>query len=92
MIKSFGDKQTQMLFMGRRVKKFVNFERQALRRLEFLEAADSLEDLQNFKSNRLHRLTGKLKDYWSISINDQFRIIFKWIDQNAYDVQIVDYH
>lgn len=63
-----------------------------MRKLAYLNAAVSLPDLQIPPSNRLHQLQGKLKNYYSISINMQWRIIFLWKDGNAFEVEIIDYH
>jgi proteic killer suppression protein len=62
------------------------------RRLQSLNAAASLDDLRSFRGNRLHELVGDRKGQWSISVNDQFRICFKWSDGSAEDVEFVDYH
>ncbi len=57
-----------------------------------IHAAKDVVDLRIPPGNRLHKLKGDLKDFWAVRINDQWRIIFKWIDNNAHDVQIIDYH
>lgn len=62
------------------------------RRLQALDAATSLDDLRAFRGNRLHELVGDRKDQWSISVNDQFRICFRWSEAGADDVEFVDYH
>lgn len=64
----------------------------ALRKLFIIHAAIDLKDLMVPPSNRLHKLKGDLKDYWSISVNDQWRLIFRWVDSEASDIQLVDYH
>lgn len=92
MIKSFGDKQTERLFSDARVRQFQGIARQAKRKLESVHAAARLEDLAVPPANRLERLRGRLKAFHSIRINDQWRLIFRWIDNNAHDVSIVDYH
>ena len=92
MIRSFGDKRTAALFQDQFVRQFQGFARAAKRKLEAVNAASRLEDLMVPPSNRLERLKGDLKSYHSIRINDQWRVIFKWIDGEADDVQIVDYH
>ena len=91
MIASFGDKDTEKLARGIRVRRFVSFERVALRKLRQLQVSASLDDLRCPPGNRLESLTGNLKGWHSIRINDQFRIIFQWQDGNAEHVQIVDY-
>lgn len=92
MIRSFGDKLTEALFRDERVRQFAGFARVAKRKLEALNAANQLEDLTIPPSNRLEKLKGELKDFHSIRINDQWRVIFKWINGEPHDVQVVDYH
>ena len=92
MIRSFGDKPTEALFRDERVRQFAGFARVVKRKLEALNAASRLEDLTVPPSNRLEKLKGDLKEFYSIRINDQWRVIFKWIQGDAYDVRIVDYH
>lgn len=92
MIKSFGDRRTERLFLDHVVKDFRGFARRAKRKLEALHAASRLADLRVPPSNRLEKLKGGLKAYHSIRINDQWRVIFKWIDGHAHEVRIVDYH
>jgi len=69
-----------------------NLVKRALRRLEYVDLATSLDDLRVPPSNRLHRLKGDRAGQHSISINDQWRICFRFIDGDAYDVEITDYH
>jgi len=92
VIRSFGDKQTQSLFADEIVREFEGVARRAKRKLEALNAASRLEDLQVPPSNRLEKLKGHLKDFHSIRVNDQWRVIFKWEGGDAYEVRIVDYH
>ena len=92
MIESFKCADTQALHQGRRVARFVNFERVALRKLRQLDIAARLEDLRIPPQNRLEALKGDRKDQHSIRINDQWRACFVWRDGNAHDVEIVDYH
>jgi len=92
MIRSFGDKRTEALFHDELVRRFQGFARPAKRKLEALNAASRLEDLMVPPSNRLEKLKGDLKEFHSIRINDQWRVIFKWIDGEPYEVRIVDYH
>jgi addiction module HigA family antidote len=92
MIRSFGDKQTEALFRDEVVRQFQSFVRPAKRKLEAINAASRLEDLKVPRANRLEKLKGDLKDFYSIRINDQWRVIFKWVDGEARDVRIVDYH
>ena len=92
MIRSFGDKQTEALFSDEAVRRFQGFARVAKRKLEALNASHRLEDMMVPPSNRLEKLKGNLKDFYSIRVNDQWRVIFKWIDGEPHQVQIVDYH
>lgn len=95
MIRSFKDKETELVFRGFFPRNCqVLFKKTALRKLIMLDASESLNDLRIPPSNHLERLSGDLKDKWSIRINDQFRIIFKIgnSDSDYYDVEIVDYH
>ena len=92
MIRSFGDKPTAVLFRDERVRPFAGFARAAKRKLEAVNAASRLDDLLIPPSNRLEKLKGDLKDFHSIRINDQWRVIFKWIEGEPHEVRIVDYH
>jgi toxin HigB-1 len=92
MIRTFGDKQTEALFRDEVVLQFQSFVRTAKRKLEAINAASRLEDLKVPPANRLEKLRGNLKDFYSVRINDQWRVIFKWVDGEARDVRIVDYH
>jgi toxin HigB-1 len=92
MIRSFGDKRTQALFDDQVVRDFESIARRAKRKLEAIHAAIRLEDLTVPPSNRLEKLRGKLREFHSVRINDQWRVILRWRDGDAFDVQIVDYH
>jgi toxin HigB-1 len=92
MIRSFGDKATEALFRDERVRQFEGSARRAKRKLESVNAASRLEDLATPRSNQLEKLKGDLKEFYSIRINDQWRVIFKWLNGEAYEVQVVDYH
>ncbi len=92
MIRSFGDKRTAALFRDDQVRQFAGIARAAKRKLEALNAASRLGDLTIPPSTRLEKLKGDLKDYHSIRINDQWRVIFKWINGEPHGVRIVDYH
>jgi len=93
MIRSFRDKDTQRVFNRERVRKLGSeVQRIAQRRLVILDAADALNDLRFPPGNRLEKLTGDRKGEYSIRINDQWRICFRWRSPDAYDVEIVDYH
>jgi len=91
MIKSFKCKETEKLFNRKFVKKFSGIERQAVKKLDRLDAAPTLGALSGFTGNRLEVLKGDRKEQYSIRINDQYRICFKWQD-GAADIEIVDYH
>lgn len=92
MIRSFGDEQTEALFADEFVRQFQGVARSAKRKLEALNAAARLEDLKVPPSNRLEKLKGDLRDFHSIRVNDQWRVIFKWHADDAHEVRIVDYH
>lgn len=92
MTKSFACKDTEKLFNGQRVRRFQSFERQALKRLMVLHAAPSLNALMLNPGNMFHALEEKRKGQYSIRINKQWRVCFKWHDGNAFEVEIVDYH
>ena len=92
MIKSFVDRQTKAIYEGKWVKRFQSFHEQAERRLQILDSAISLNDLKKLPSNRFEVLKGNRKGQYSIRINKQWRICFRWQDNEVYDVEIVDYH
>ena len=92
MIRSFADKKTEALFRDERVKEFQGIARAAKRKLEMLDAASRLDDLKVPPGNRLQALSGDLSGFHSIRINDQWRLVFVWRDDGAYEVEIVDYH
>ncbi len=93
MILSFGSKDTQTIWNGERVKKIPNeIQEVGRRKLRMLNNSQNLNDLQIPPSNKLERLKGGLKDFYSIRINNQWRIIFKWFSGNASEVEIIDYH
>lgn len=92
MIESFRCADTEALSNGRKVRRFINFERSALRKLRQLQVAEKLSDLKVPPGNRLERLKGQRKGQYSIRINDRFRLCFRWTSAGASDVEIVDYH
>lgn len=92
MIRTFADKNTEALFNGVRVRRFVNIEKPARRKLEYLDAAAVLEDLRVPPGNRLEALKGDRSGQHSIRVNDQFRICFRWVNGDACDVEICDCH
>jgi toxin HigB-1 len=91
-IKSFVCRDTEALFALEVVARFANIERPALRKLKQLDLARRLEDLRAPPGNRLEPLKGGRAGTWSIRINDQFRLCFRWTGTDAEDVEIVDYH
>ncbi len=92
MIRNFRCRDTQRLAKGYRVRRFRAFERVAQRKLAQLEAAATLDFLRAPPGNRLEALAGDRRGQYSIRINDQWRICFRFKDGNAFDVEIVDYH
>ena len=92
MIVGYRDKRTERLASGQRVKEFSGFARQAEMRLDRLDAAASLADLAGLPGNRLEVLKGDRVGQFSIRINDQWRICFRFVEGDAYDVEITDYH
>jgi toxin HigB-1 len=93
MIKSFGNSETEEVWNGNRVKKLpIEIQNIGRRKLRMINNSVDIGDLSIPPANRLEKLSGKLKEYFSIRINDQWRIIFKWNNGNALEVKIIDYH
>jgi proteic killer suppression protein len=92
MIRSFKCADTQNLFERRRVRRFVNIEAVARRKLEQLDWSAVLDDLRVPPGNRLEALKGRRRGQYSIRINDQLRLCFVWTAEGPSDVEIVDYH
>jgi proteic killer suppression protein len=93
MITSFGTKETEKIWNGDRVRNLPQEIQQIGRRkLRMLNNSQNLIDLKVPPSNKLEKLSGKMRDFYSIRINDQWRIVFKWDDGNSSDVTIMDYH
>lgn len=96
MILSFGNKVTEALYNGLDTKGArhlpLDMKRKTLNKLDVINGAHDLLDLRSSPGNRLGALRGKLSGYYSIRVNDQWRIIFRWQDGNAYEVQLTDYH
>ena len=92
MIRSFHCADTEALSKGVRVRRFVNIEDVARRKLRQLEIADRLDDLRVPPGNRLEALKGDRSGQYSIRINDQWRVCSNWEEAGAEDVEIVDYH
>jgi proteic killer suppression protein len=93
MIQTFADKETERLFNRERVKRFPPpMQRSALRKLLILDAAESPDDLRNPPGNRLEKLQGDREGQYSIRINDQWRVCFRWDAGDGYEVEVTDYH
>ena len=93
MIQSFGSKETEKIWNGIRVKKMpVQIQSVGRRKLRMINNSQDVKDLRIPPSNRLEKLSGDLKDYYSIRINKQWRIIFTWNSGNANEIRITDYH
>nr|VFK13318.1 MAG: proteic killer suppression protein [Candidatus Kentron sp. LPFa] len=91
-ILSFACKETESLFLGERIRRFVNIEKVAMRKLAMLHRAANIRDLRIPPGNRLKPLVGDRMTQYSIRINDRFRVCFVWSDEGPTNVQIVDYH
>jgi proteic killer suppression protein len=93
VIKSFGDKETEKLFQREISRAFTpEIIRKARAKLEILDAAEKLDDLRVPPGNRLEKLSGDREGQYSIRINQQWRICFRWKESDCFDVAIVDYH
>ena len=92
MIRSFKNRKTQQFFEGKRVAAFQGFANQAARRLAVLDSAATLRDLAELSSDRLELLRGDRAGLYSIRINAQWRLCFRWTDDGPHEVEIVDYH
>jgi proteic killer suppression protein len=93
VIRSFADRDTEQLFLREPVRRFpAGLLRIMLRKLVLLEAAETLQDLRVPPGNRLEKLRGGRAGQFSIRVNDQWRICFRWADAGAHDIEIVDYH
>lgn len=93
MIKTFADKHTQEFYQTGKSKRFPpDIAKRAMRKLEYVDLATSLDDLKVPPGNRLHELERERKGQHSIYVNDQWRICFRYIDGDAYGVELTDYH
>ncbi|KAB2814759.1 type II toxin-antitoxin system RelE/ParE family toxin [Phaeocystidibacter luteus] len=93
MIASFGSKDTIHIYEGHRIKKpQLEVQNIARRKLRMLHNSKDINDLRVPPSNRLEKLSGNLREFYSIRVNKQWRIIFKWKDGQALDVELIDYH
>jgi len=93
MILNFGSKETEKVWFGERVAKWpLEIQEVGRRKLRMLNNSQNILDLRIPPSNRLEKLSGNFKEFYSIRINDQWRIVFKWSGGNASEVKIIDYH
>ena len=93
MIKTFADRRTLVLYGAGKSRRFPpEIARRVTRRLEYIDLATCLDDLRVPPSNRLHALEGDRKGFFAIAVNDQWRIRFRFVEGDAYDVQLTDYH
>jgi proteic killer suppression protein len=92
LIRSFRDKDTGAIFQRVRVKRFQQIADVAFRRLVQIDNADELRDLASPPANRLEALKGTRSGQYSIRINDQYRVCFRWESGDAFEVEITDYH
>ncbi|MBW8878285.1 MAG: type II toxin-antitoxin system RelE/ParE family toxin [Acidobacteria bacterium] len=93
MIKTFADRDTQELYSTGKSKRFPpDIVKRAMRKLEYIDLATQLDDLKVPPGNRLHELKRDRTAQHSISVNDQWRICFRFVDGDAYDVEVTDYH
>jgi toxin HigB-1 len=91
VIRGFRDKAAEELFRGGSPRRLRAIASVALRKLDMIDAAGRVEDLRAPPGNRLEKLRGDREGQWSIRVNDQWRVCFRW-DEGAHDVEIVDYH
>jgi proteic killer suppression protein len=93
VIKTFGDKESEKIWKGIRSKKLpIDIQDVARRKLRMINNAQDINDLRIPPANRLEKLKGELRDFYSIRINIQWRVIFKWINNDAYEIEVTDYH
>ena len=93
MILTFGSKETEKVWHGERVRKWpLEIQTIGRRKLRMLNNSQNIADLRIPPSNRLEKLSGNMKDFYSLRINNQWRIIFVWDNGNANEVEIIDYH
>jgi len=92
VIRSFRDREAEKLFQDQFSKKYQSIERIARRKLTMLDEAETLKDIAALPGNRLEALKGDRKGQHSIRINDRYRVCFVWIEGQALDVEIADYH
>jgi proteic killer suppression protein len=92
VIRSFVDEETEKVFYRQHSRRYAAVERVAFRKLRQIHSVTTVEELYEPPGNRLERLKGDRAGQWSLRINDQYRICFRWRDGDAFEVEIVDYH
>ena len=93
MVKTFADKRTAELFVKGRARGFPpDVARRAVRKIEYVDLATRLDDLKTPPGNRLHALRGDRQGQHAIAVNDQWRVCFRFVDGDAFDVEVCDYH
>ena len=92
MIQSFADDETEAVFLTGTSRRWANIARVAARRLQAIDYATAIEDLLIPPGNRLEKLKGDREGWWSIRISDRYRVCFRWDGNDAWDLEIVDYH
>ena len=92
MIQSFADEDTEAVYLTGKSRRWGSIARIAARRLQAIDFTSAIEDLKNPPGNRLEKMKGDRQDRWSIRIDDQYRVCFRWDGRDAWDVEIVDYH
>ncbi len=93
MIVTFGSKETHRIWEGERVGRYsLDLQQAARRKMRMLNNSQSMVDLQIPPANRLEKLKGRLSGFYSIRVDDQWRLIFRWERGSAFDVELIDYH
>jgi proteic killer suppression protein len=92
VIRSFADEETRQLYLTGKSRRFGNIARAAARKIEAVDFAKALDDLRNPPGNHLEKLHGDREGEYSIRVNDQYRVCFRWQGEDAWDVEVVDYH
>lgn len=92
MIRSFADEETRQLYLTGKSRRFGNIARAAARKIEAVDFAKALDDLRNPPGNHLEKLHGDREGEYSIRVNDQYRVCFRWQGEDAWNVEVVDYH
>jgi proteic killer suppression protein len=92
MIQSFADDETEAVFLTGTSRRWAAIARVAARRLQAVDFASAIEDLRNPPGNHLEKVKGGREGWWSIRINIQYRVCFRWDGHDTWDVEIVDYH